>query len=268
MTSHNGNSAEDGATAPQAQPKPNYRGFLQIFSAPGQLGRQPIQRGGAIVATGLLLYVLCFTLSQVIATSSPAVVEANARQMFESLEKARADSLITDEDYSVNRESMEAYFADPITPGYITQQVTTGFVGGLFYILLIGGILWLFVRLLTESPPSFIDVAALAGYGVAIGGLGMIVTGLMQATGGSLLYSPSPALLYTGETDQLDVLTVILMNANVFDIWKYLAVGVAAAAAAGMNSSRGILFGLMTFIIMFAFVSVTTVLNFMAMNLM
>ena len=268
MTPQNGNSGDNGAAAPQAQPKPNYRGFLQIFSAPTQLGRQPIERGGAIVATGLLLYVLCFTIAQVIATSSPAVVEANALQMYESLDKALADSLITQEDYTANRESMEIYFKNPITSGFITQQVTTGFVGGLFYIMIIGGILWLFVRMLTESPPAFIDVAALAGYSVAIGGLGMIVTGLMQATGGSLLYSPSPALLYAVSTRQLDVVTVTLLNANLFDIWKYAAVGIATAAAAGMKSSRGLLFGLIAFIIMFAFMSATTVLNYMAMHMM
>ncbi len=247
---------------PKSQ-SPGYGGFLEMITAPAALGASRLYRQGAIIATAVLIYGLGFCFSQFISLSSPELVEQLRDAELQMLENMSGMQNLDEEQLQSQQDNIYEKFEDPLSTGAISINLGLGLGMGIIYVFFFGTVFWLFARLLIEEPPTYVTAATLVAYGAGIGAIGMIVTALMQAGGNSFLFSPSPAIFYAGEGVKMDPIKGLMIAFNVFDLWKYLAVGVAVAAQCRMSTSRGITFGLIAFAILLTLLAIPSVIGLM-----
>jgi hypothetical protein len=208
-----------------------FSGFIDIFSAPWEIGRRAIRSPMKVVILAILLQVASVPVISYFNSSSPGVVKEMHDKAMKKFNKLAENPNITPEVLAQQREIIE----ESINFNF-TMSLWMGLGIGLLNLFVLGSLLWISHRMFTAEPLGYVHLVSLVSYGASIDFIGNIVRALMMFVGDSIRYSPN--LLFLNTTDATSMIT-LLSRIDVFYLWFYVAVGLAIASAAGLTRKYG-----------------------------
>lgn len=221
---------ESGDNAPDIQPS-LFSGFIDIFSAPWEIGRRAIQSPMKIVLFAILLEALSITAVSYFYSASPGIRKESYAMQAKMIDKMAQNPNFPKEKLSEQYENIEKQL--DFNP---TRSLGMGILTGGAVIFGLGLLLWISHRMFTGEPLGFLHLIALVSYGSSISVVGNLIGALMQFFGDSMRIAPG--LGFLAPPDDFGLLG-LLSRINVFTIWFYAAVGMVIASAAALPKKTG-----------------------------
>jgi len=206
-------------------------GFIDIFSAPWEIGRRAIRSPLKIVLFAILLEALSITAVSYFYSTSPGIRKESYDMQAKMIDKMAQSPNFPKEKLPEQYESIEKQL--DFNP---TRSLGMGILTGGAVIFGLGLLLWISHRIFTGEPLGFLHLIALVSYGSAISFVGNLVGALMQFFGDSMRIAPG--LGFLAPSDDFGLLSV-LSRINIFTLWFYAAVGIMIASAAALPKKTG-----------------------------
>lgn len=245
--------------------KSHFSGFVDIVYEPAAVGERKLAQAVPIIASGLLLYIVGALLSLYITYSSPElkqqIVDMNSK-LIEFVENNLRQSDLSQEEIEDNIANVRDSFTEMLDSDRLPLTLLSTLFMGAAALFFFAAIFWIMARAMSETVPSYSVVAAFVGYGFAISAIGKILTAALQSAGDSLFFSPSLAMFLSMQPEPPSFYTYqFMLQVNIFPIWEQLAVGIAVARSANLSSKKGLVFGVIAYVILMALYSLGLLTN-------
>ncbi len=213
-----------------------FSGFIDIFSAPWEIGRRAIRSPMKVILFAILLETLSLPIGGYLLSKSPGIYKEQRDSYIVMIDKMARNPQIPREQIQEQYDSIDKNLTFDTTN--LTKLLAVGILKGAAIIFGLGLLLWVSHRMFTAEPIGFIHLVSLLSFGSAISSVGIIFGSLMQFFGDSLMYAPGLYFLSpTVDIGQPSLLTRV----DAFTLWFYAAVGIAIASAAGLSKKTGLI---------------------------
>ncbi|MBK9250265.1 MAG: YIP1 family protein [Ignavibacteria bacterium] len=226
------NEPESNDNVPEEQAS-LFSGFIDIFSAPWEIGRRAIRSPLKVVLFAILLEALSITAVSYFYSTSPGIRKESYQMQAKMIDKMAQSPNFPKEKLPEQYENIEKQL--DFNP---TRSLGMGILTGGAVIFGLGFLLWISHRIFTSDPINYMHLLALLSYATSISFVGNIIGALMQFFGDSMRIAPG--LGFLAPADDVGLLS-LLSRINIFTIWYYAAVGIAIASAAALPKNTGII---------------------------
>lgn len=230
---------ESQTTSPQTTATPLAAKLFNVIAAPGEVFSE-ITAGPARAAHWLvpvLIYAVVGVISVCIMFSQPAIQQTIHDQQVKALDQRVQQGKMTQAQEDQALQAMEKFMGPTVLAiGGSIAMVIYSFVSIFWWAL----VLWLLGRWFLKARFHYLKAVEVAGFGLVILVLGIIITTLLAVILGRLYGGPSLGL-FVSDFDPTKRTHLLLGAANVIYFWHTAVLGIGLARLSGTSTGKAVI---------------------------